>query len=245
MPRPSAMLLLIAVFVAVPAAAENTIVRVDTPLGAFDIELCSEVSAICLGAAPNTVANFLAYVNDGAYESSFVHRRVRGFVIQGGSYFINESGSSRSIATNPPIASEFNQSNERGTVAVPLLGDPPGSLNPCDTAENSGTSGWFVSVGDNSSLDCGLFTVFGVVIGDGMTVVDAIDALTTFNAGGAFANLPLLDDYECMPNTSGACTNPVVPYLVYSDITIVPAPAAATGACLAIAALVALARWRR
>ena len=35
---------------------------------------------------PLTVTNFLTYVNDGDYDSSFVHRALANFVIQGGGY---------------------------------------------------------------------------------------------------------------------------------------------------------------
>ena len=33
-----------------------------------------------------TVANFINYVNQGAYVNSIIHRSVPGFVIQGGGY---------------------------------------------------------------------------------------------------------------------------------------------------------------
>ena len=213
------------------AGAENPQVRLTTPLGSFRLELCTEVSARCLGAAPNTVANFLRYVDDGDYRDSFVHRSLPGFVIQGGSFRV-EGGFLDVVPTDDPVANEFNQSNERGTVSVPLVGDGP---TACDTDENSGTSGWFVNVGDNSELDCGLFTVFAVVVEPGMEVVDAIASLTRYNLGGALSTLPL-DGY------SGA--GPVVPHLVYTNVIRLPEPATGLQALAAAGALVALGRHR-
>src|SRR6185295_555310 len=74
---------------ATAAHAENPVVRVATPMGDFDIELCNELSTRCLGVAPNTVANFLSYVDSDSYNNSFVHRSVVNFVIQGGSFTAN------------------------------------------------------------------------------------------------------------------------------------------------------------
>ena len=64
-------------------------VRLTTVLGAIDLALFGQQK-------PITVANFLNYVNQGRYfkidptngqlASSFIHRSVPGFVIQGGGY---------------------------------------------------------------------------------------------------------------------------------------------------------------
>jgi cyclophilin family peptidyl-prolyl cis-trans isomerase len=223
------------------ARAENPVVRFATPVGSWDAELCAEISTLCLRAAPLTVANFLNYVDDGDYGDSFVHRAPRDFVIQGGSFTADHVNfHTDPVPVDAPIASEFQEfSNVRGTISVPLPPDPPTSTNPCDTDEHGGTSGWFVNIGDNSGLDCGFFTVFGVVLGDGMQVVDAIDALFRLNFG--LGPSPVTDDYECNPNAQQQCTTNPIPYLVYTGITRVPEPGpAASAAILALAAL-----WRR
>jgi len=167
------------------ANAENPRVRVTSGFGAFDIELCGEPSARCLGAAPGTVANFLAYVDRGAYTNSIVHRSIAkpsypdDFVIQGGGFFLDmDAMLIREIPTDPPIANEFNQTNARGSVAMAMTDTP-----------DSATDQWFINLADNSGpcpgtpqemgLDCqnGGFTVFGQVIGPGMQIVDTIAAI--------------------------------------------------------------------
>ncbi len=163
-----------------PMASSATTVRLETTLGNIDIALFD-------AAAPQTVANFLTYVRSGAYNSSFFHRSVPGFVIQGGGYrWIDASGDAQKITAGPPVINEFSttRSNLRGTIAMAkLAGDP-----------NSATSEWFINLTDNSAnLDNqnGGFTVFGQVTGNGMEIVDGMSALKTVNAGGAFGNLPL------------------------------------------------------
>lgn len=171
--------------------AKATQVRVDTPLGAFTIQMYDDT-------APGTVANFIQYIADGAFDDTFIHRSLPGFVVQGGSF--NHDGTSiGNVTTRGPITNEFGASNVRGTLAMAKI-DPANGGGP-----DSATSGWFVNLDDNgingplpNNLDVqnGGFTVFAEVMGDGMDVVDAIAALTRVNAGGAFTTLPLLDGAE-------------------------------------------------
>ena len=70
---------------------------------------------------------------------------------------------------------------------------------------NSATNQWFINLGDNSAnLDTqnGGFTVFGQVIGDGMQVLDAINALPKFSLAGPFDSIPLRD-YTTQNATDG------------------------------------------
>lgn len=86
---------------------------------------------------------------------------------------------------------------------------------------NSATSGWFFNLADNSAnLDYqnGGFTVFGRVIGNGMDVVDAIADLSVYNAGGAFAELPLIG------YTGGSITGANL--VMVTNVAAVPVPAA-------------------
>ena len=116
---------------------------------------------------------------------SFIHRSVAGFVVQGGGFTFT-NGIANPVPTDPPVINEPGISNTRGTISMAKRsGDP-----------NSATSQWFVNVGDNASqLDDqnGGFTVFGQVKGNGMEVIDAINALNIWNAGSSFTELPLID----------------------------------------------------
>jgi cyclophilin family peptidyl-prolyl cis-trans isomerase len=162
----------------IPATALAEIVRIETPLGSFDVELFEE-------DAPKTVENFLNYVRDGDFENSFFHRSIPGFVLQGGGFTFVD-GQVDSVPTDPPVDNEFNQSNLRGTLAMAKVGGDP----------DSATSQWFVNLADNSdNLDTqnGGFTVFGRVLGDGMDVVDAIAALPRWRFNVPFDNWPLID----------------------------------------------------
>jgi len=139
------------------------VVRVETTLGGFDLRLFP-------ADAPGHVANFLAYVGDGFYVDTLVHRVIDGFVIQGGGF---TAGPTRKTATRPAISTEADNglSNVRGTLSLALSGNNA----------NSGTSEWFINLGDNSFLDAPAvpgFTVFGEV-SRGMAVVDAIGAVAT------------------------------------------------------------------
>ncbi|HVS50878.1 MAG TPA: peptidylprolyl isomerase [Opitutaceae bacterium] len=156
------------------------IAQFDTVLGRFNAELLA-------ADAPRTVANFLNYVNRGAYAGTFVHRSVPGFVVQGGGFALvgNAIGA---VLADPAVANEFKDSNVRGTIAMAKSPSGP------DTA----TSQWFINLADNGgTLDSqnGGATVFARVLGTGMSVADAIAALNVYDASGqlgaSFTQLPL------------------------------------------------------
>jgi len=161
-------------------AANESVVTIETPVGSFQMELLAD-------DAPKTVQNFLNYLERGAYDGTFFHRSMPGFVIQGGGFTYDaETNMAPGIMLDPPVVNEFGESNVRGTVAMAKT-----SLGP-DTA----TSQWFVNLADNSAnLDNqnGGFTVFARVIGDGMQVVDAIAALPLLDLGGAFSSTPTIN----------------------------------------------------
>lgn len=189
-------------------SASATTVRVITSLGDFSIELFDDV-------APVTVTNFLNYVNSGRFNSTVIHRSVTNFIVQGGSFSFDAStGNIVSVATDAAIQNEFSVPNTRGTVAMAKIGGDP----------NSATSGWFVNLADNrDNLDSqnGGFTVFGRVIGDGMTVVDSIAAQPTFTLAG-LTDFPLIG-YESGAVVTGNFVN--IAITVETEVEEEPAPA--------------------
>jgi cyclophilin family peptidyl-prolyl cis-trans isomerase len=145
---------------------DTTRVRIDTTLGAIELELDA-------AKAPKTVANFVQYANDGHYDGLVFHRVIRGFMIQGGGY----DASYDQRKTRAPIAIESANGlkNDRGTIAMARTSDP-----------NSATSQFFINHGDNDFLnhpgqDGYGYAVFGKVT-SGMDVVDKIAEAPTGNA---------------------------------------------------------------
>ena len=157
----------------------NPIAMISSSIGDFDIELFDD-------AAPLTVANFIRYAESGRYNGTVIHRSVPDFVVQGGWLtYESESNSLISIKTDSALLNEFHLSNIRGTVAMAKVGGDP----------NSATSQWFINLSDNSkNLDNqnGGFTVFGRVIGNGITIADEISSLKTYTVGG-ITDFPLKD----------------------------------------------------
>lgn len=171
----------------------STVVRFQTVLGDIDVRLYDE-------ATPLTVANFLNYVLNGDYDDSFFHRSDPGFIIQGGGFTYDDQTGDSPVPANDPVMNEPGISNLRGTLAMAKISGLP----------DSATNQWFFSVDNNSqNLDNqnGGFTVFGRVIGDGMTVVDEINSLDIFNAGGVFRELPVLDADAVQPVSDANLVN--------------------------------------
>jgi cyclophilin family peptidyl-prolyl cis-trans isomerase len=182
-----------------PATQADTVVRFNLngsvsgsngSINYFDVELFDS-------EAPITVANFLQYVNNGNYDNTIIHRDATDFVMQGGGFTPQVDGGSvtalNPIASYGQIQNEFSttRSNVSGTIAMAKLGNDP----------NSATSQWFVNLGDNSAnLDeqNGGFTVFGKVLGEGMTLINAVNSLPTYdlspNYGSAFTEVPLFNN---------------------------------------------------
>ena len=174
----------ISALLAIPVMAVADTVLIETPQGNIEIELLTE-------DAPNTVANFLRYIDSGKYTKSFIHRSARfedqsGFVIQGGGFTYLGGTNAPGIIPFETIDNEFKVSNTRGTVAMAKIGGQP----------DSATSQWFINLADNSDFldsDNGGYTVFARVIGNGMAVADAISQLDVINAQGAFTELPVIN----------------------------------------------------
>jgi peptidyl-prolyl cis-trans isomerase A (cyclophilin A) len=175
------LLLVTAIFVVVavltPKTGNATIVRFETVIGDFEVNLYDNDT-------PETVANFLNYVQNGEYTGSFFHRSVVGFIVQGGGFRTDVNSVVSTIPTNPSVINEPVFSNRRGSISMAKLGNDP----------NSATSQWFINLDNNSgNLDAqnGGFTAFGEVTGNGMDVIDALAALQIFAFQSPLGELPL------------------------------------------------------
>ena len=134
-------------------------------------------------SAPETVANFLRYVDEGFFNGTIFHRVIKTFMIQGGGF----TRDMRQKDTRPPIRNEAENGlkNRRGTIAM-------ARTNLVDSA----TAQFFINVVDNGFLDFRSpdpqgfgYCVFGEVA-SGMDVVNAIRDVKTGSRGG-FEDVPL------------------------------------------------------
>ena len=132
--------------------------------------------------APETVANFVRYANDGHYDGTIFHRVIDGFMIQGGGF----TKDMNQKETREPIRNEAMNGlkNLRGTIAMART-----------MVVDSATSQFFINLVDNAFLDFqnptpqGFgYAVFGKVV-DGMDVVDQIAKVKT-GFSGPHQNVP-------------------------------------------------------
>lgn len=129
--------------------------RITTEEGDIVIEFFAE-------DAPQTVTNFMFLAGEGFYDGLTFHRRVEGFVLQGGDPAGNGTG-----GPGYQVPAEINDNKHvRGAVATARLGD---AANP--TKASSGSQ--FYIVLDEASFLDGEYTVFGEVV-EGMDVVDKL-----------------------------------------------------------------------
>ncbi|MDH4151235.1 MAG: peptidylprolyl isomerase [Betaproteobacteria bacterium] len=144
-------------------------IKLHTNHGIISLELDSE-------KAPDTVANFIQYVNDGHYTNTIFHRVIDGFMIQGGGF---EPGMKQK-ATRDPVQNEANNGlkNDIYTVAMARTSAP-----------HSASAQFFINVGNNDFLNHSAptpqgwgYCVFGKVV-DGTDVVDKIRKVKTGSKG--------------------------------------------------------------
>jgi peptidyl-prolyl cis-trans isomerase B (cyclophilin B) len=144
-------------------------VKLHTSLGIITVDLDE-------AKAPDTVRNFLEYVNSGFYDNTIFHRVIDGFMVQGGGF---EPGMKQK-AIREPIKNEATNglSNTQYTVAMARTPNP-----------HSASSQFFINVGDNDFLDHSAptpqgwgYCVFGRVV-EGKDVVDRIKKVQTGRRG--------------------------------------------------------------
>ena len=162
----------------VTSMSTNPRVQMTTSLGDIVITL----DAV---KAPKTVANFLAYVNDGFYNGTVFHRVIDGFMVQGGGF---EPGLKQK-PTKANVGNEANNGlkNNKYTLAMARTSDP-----------HSATAQFFINVANNDFLNHTAptaqgwgYAVFGEVT-EGKDIVDKMRAVATANSG-FHQNVPTTD----------------------------------------------------
>ena len=147
----------------------NPKVVLDTSKGKIVLELYPD-------NAPETVKNFLNYVDAKFYDGMIFHRVIPNFMIQGGGFTTDM----KRKTTRAPIKNEADKGikNDRGTIAMARTGDP-----------HSATAQFFINSKNNDFLNHKSktqqgwgYTAFGKVV-DGMKTVDAISAVKTRTRG--------------------------------------------------------------
>jgi len=181
----------------VPVSAQ-TVVRFDTNVGTFDMELNPTGNPNLQGH----VDNLIAYVDSGRYDLTVINRAAEGFVMQMGGFQLTDSLSLPNFFSSFPAVQSFGNvivdadgdgtadfdltglDNTRGTVSLALSGPL-----------NSGSSSFFINVGDNTgSLNAQGFIPFASI--RDMATIDLILGLpqANLNDGGLAADdVPLLD----------------------------------------------------
>ena len=166
----AAMFLMMAIFLggsgtAAAQAKSSPVAVIQTSMGTVKVELWPD-------KAPNTVANFVRYANEGFFNGTIFHRVIKDFMVQGGG-FTPDMTQKQGQA---PIKNEAKADlkNERGTIAM--------ARTP---VVDSATAQFFINVKDNPFLNhrdetqAGFgYAVFGKVV-EGMDVVDAISRVQT------------------------------------------------------------------
>jgi peptidyl-prolyl cis-trans isomerase B (cyclophilin B) len=151
------------------ATAGNPKVEMETSKGKFVIELYPE-------KAPDTVKNFLNYVDTKFYDGTIFHRVIPKFMIQGGGF----TADMKRKSAGAPIKNEADNGlkNDRGTIAMARTNDP-----------HSATAQFFINTVNNDFLNHKSkttqgwgYVVFGKVV-TGMDVVDAISSVKTVMRG--------------------------------------------------------------
>ena len=160
-------------------------VEIKTNKGSIIVELNQD-------KAPNTVANFVKYANDGFYTGTVFHRVISGFMIQGGGLDKNLNEKE----TRAPIKNEADNglANNIGTIAMARTNDP-----------HSASSQFFINVANNAFLnhteksDRGWgYAVFGKVV-KGMDVVDKIAKIPT-DGGDVPTQTIMIESVTVLPN---------------------------------------------
>ena len=167
-----ALMISILIVIGVSLAAGAADKPVDNPRVVLDTSKGKIVLELYLQKAPETVVNFLGYVDAKFYDGTIFHRVIPNFMLQGGGF----TADMQRKPGKGPIKNEADKGlkNERGTIAMARTGDP-----------HSATAQFFINTVNNDFLNHKNktqqgwgYAAFGRVI-KGMEVVDAISAVKT------------------------------------------------------------------
>lgn len=159
--------------------AANPQVKLETNFGDIILELNSE-------KAPNTVKNFLKYVNSGFYDNTIFHRIIDGFMIQGGGF--NEEYKKK--PTNPPIENEADNKlkNVVGSIAMARTSAP-----------HTATAQFFINVSNNDSLNYSGPTMRGWACWKFFNFIYNVHTLGDFSKYGVAPAGPFSKDVPASP----------------------------------------------
>ncbi len=159
---------------AVPTAPKTVketrpMILMKTTRGDIQLELDAE-------KAPNTVANFLNYVESGHYNGTIFHRVISNFMIQGGGF--DENMRQKNAPHTVDNEADNGLKNDLGTIAMARTSDP-----------HSASAQFFINTKDNGFLNFSAptpqgwgYCVFGKVV-EGMDVVKKIEGVATGRHG--------------------------------------------------------------
>jgi cyclophilin family peptidyl-prolyl cis-trans isomerase len=172
-------------------AAAKTVARISTSAGYMSLRLFGKDT-------PITAANFLHYANEGAWDNTFFHRSIPGFVVQAGGFNVNASNQLGQVHSESAIQNEPGISNTRGTIAMARAVD---GNEGTTTDRNSATNQWFLNLSNSNATNLdnqeGGFAVFGTLTDSAsLRVMDAIAGYARVDASSihsAFNDLPVKD----------------------------------------------------
>ena len=152
-------------------------VVIDTTLGTLTAELYQD-------KAPITVANFLAYVDEGFFNGTIFHRVIPNFMVQGGGFTPDMNQKPTKAQIKNEAANGLK--NDRGTLAMARTG-----------VVDSATCQFFINLKGNDFLNYQNATtqgfgycVFGKVT-EGFDVLDKIAAVKTGNHPAGHGDVPV------------------------------------------------------
>ncbi len=161
---------------ALESTDSNPQVELTTNVGSMVLELYPDV-------APETVKNFLQYVEDGFYSGTIFHRIIPDFMMQGGGY--DESFEKKE--TRPAIQNEADNQlkNDRFTIAMARTPAP-----------HSATAQFFINTANNDFLNHKAktqagwgYTVFGKIV-EGQKIAEWIGKVPTGSSGPFPTDVP-------------------------------------------------------